>query len=122
MKKILIIEDNDEMRNLEKEVLVEAGYEVIEEANAKGGIELAVKEKPDLIIMDIRLPNKKRGIGAAKILRKDPQTKNIPIIFVTAYVLGEDTNEVKSIGNCGYITKPFKIEELLIEISKYLEK
>ena len=121
-KRILIIEDDADMRLIEKEILDGAGYEVLESDNAKDGIELAVKEKPDLILMDIRLPYKKKGIGAAKIIRNNEKTRHIPIIFVTGYSIWEQSQEVKSISNCGYLTKPFEIRTFLKYIEYYLNK
>tara|TARA_Y100000031_G_C8026008_1_gene294913 strand:+ start:26 stop:394 length:369 start_codon:yes stop_codon:yes gene_type:complete len=119
-KKILIIEDDDSMRKVERKLLELSGYEVFEASNAKDGNALAVKEKPNLILMDIRLPSKKRGIGAAKILRKQEQTSDIPIIFVTGYKKGEETKEIQGIANSGYITKPFESNDLLKAIEKYI--
>lgn len=121
-KTILVVEDNNEMRRLEVEALEGAGYETLEAANAKDGIALSLEKKPDLILMDIRLPSKKRGIGAARIVRNNEDTSHIPIIFVTAYAMGKETNEVKNIPNCGYLTKPFEIQALLDEVEQFLEK
>ena len=119
-KKILIIEDDDSMRGLEKKLLEAHGFEVLEATTAKEGTDLAINNNPDLILMDIRLPSKKRGIGAAKILRSHEQTANIPIVFVTGYNRGEDTAEVQNIPNCGYIVKPFENEDFLATINRYL--
>jgi two-component system cell cycle response regulator DivK len=120
-KRILVVEDDFEMRKLEKELLETAGYEILEAGNAKDGIAVAVKERPDLILMDIRLPSKKRGIGAARILRKDERTRGIPIIFVTGYTEGEDTEEVKNIANCEYVTKPFRMRALLKAVKRHVK-
>lgn len=121
MKKlILIIEDNDSLRAMEKKILESAGYRTLEVDNAKEGINLALKEKPDLIIMDIRLPSKKRGIGAARLIRKNPQIADVPIVFVTAYTKGQYTAEVQNISNSAYITKPFEIEEFLQKVKEYM--
>ena len=121
MKKVLIIEDNDEMRAFEKKLLESVGYEVLLSTDAKEGTTLAIEKQPHLIIMDIRLPSKKRGIGAARILRNHEATAHIPIIFVTAYSQGEETKEVQNISNCGYLSKPFDNKELLAIVKRYLE-
>ena len=121
-KKILIIDDDFQLRMIEKKNLEMSGYEVLESDNAADGIKLATEKKPDLILMDIRLPYKKRGIGAAKIIRNDDRTRNIPIIFVTAYPEWEYEDEVRNITNCGYLTKPFKTSHLLEYIQRYLAK
>ena len=117
---VLIIEDDDSMRILERRILESSGYEVLEADNGKTGTTLAIKEKPDLILMDIRLPSKKRGIGAARIIRSTEETKDIPIIFVTCYTKGEETSEVSNISKCGYLTKPFEIPDFISKIKEYL--
>ena len=119
-KKILIVEDNPEMLALEKELLENAGYEVLEATTARDGVVIAAARLPDLILMDIRLPSKKRGIGAAKLLRKEEATRNIPIIFVSAYAGGMQETEIKNIENYGYILKPFHIEDFLKTIKEYI--
>jgi DNA-binding response OmpR family regulator len=121
-KKILIVEDNADMRTLEKDILEEAGYETLQASRAKEGIAIALEEVPDLILMDVRLPSKKRGIGAAKILRKEEKTKDIPIIFVTAFDLIEDLGEVKTITKSDHILKPFEITDFLNKVKTWLEK
>ena len=119
-KKVLIVEDNAQMRFLEREILEERGYEVLESATSKDGIDLAVEKVPDIILMDVRLPSKKRGIGAAKALRKIDKTRDIPIIFVTGYADGEGSPEIKSITNCGYLTKPFEVKTFIEKVEKYI--
>ena len=119
--KVLIIEDNPEERMLERTILENAGYEVSEADNAKDGVKVAKKERPDLIIMDIRLPYKSKGIGAAKILRKTKGTEDIPIIFVTAYPVWEHSREIINIKNCGYLTKHFEPADLVKYIQQFLK-
>ncbi|MFH1665071.1 MAG: response regulator [Candidatus Omnitrophota bacterium] len=119
-KIILIVEDNYECRRMEKDILAAAGYDVLEAKDAKTGIALAQEKIPDLIIMDIRLPSKKRGIGAVKILRKDKETSHIPVIFVTGYAQGEQTTEVRNIDNFSYLVKPFEPKTLVDEVKKYI--
>lgn len=97
------------------------GYNVLETGIAKEGIELALTRPVDLIILDIRLPSKKRGIGTAKILRKAEKTKDVPIIFVTGYYEGEYAEEVAGISNHVYIIKPFKLADLLSIIKEKLK-
>ena len=119
-KKVLIVEDRLAVCTLEKRLLEASGYEVITADNAKDGVALATEQRPDIILMDIRLPSKKRGIGAARLLRKNKRTRDVPIIFVTGYIDGDETKEVRNITNCSYLEKPFEIETLLAEIEKYL--
>ena len=120
-KRILIIENDAAMRELERSILEHAGYVVSEADNAKDGITIAAAEMPDLILMDVRLPHKKRGIGAAKILRKKDETREIPIIFVSAYPAREESKEVTNITKCGYIIKPFGVIDFLSTVRKHLE-
>jgi len=101
-KKALVVDDNANNLMLEKDLLEVAGFEVFEADNAFGGIAIARKEKPDIIIMDVRLPDM-RGTETARILRRDKETRDIPIVFVTASVLAEGREEIKDITNTGFI-------------------
>jgi CheY-like chemotaxis protein len=120
-RRILIIEDDADQRFIEKTHLHAAGYETIEAGNAREGIDIAISEKPDLILMDVRLPYKKKGIGAAKILRNTNVTRDIPIIFVTAYSTLEESKEVRNIDKSAYLLKPYEPSVLLKHIEKLLE-
>ena len=80
-KKVLVVDDNANNLLLEKDLLEIAGFEVFVAENAARGIAVARKEKPDMILMDVRLPDM-RGTEAARILREDKETRDIPIIFV----------------------------------------
>ena len=113
MKKIVIIEDDEIVLELEKRLLEQNGYSVSAAKDSNQGIALVGEVKPDLIILDIRLPCKKKGIGAAKIMRKSEATRTTPILFVTGYLEGEESGEIKTIPNCRYITKPFDIGHFL---------
>lgn len=117
---ILIIEDDADFRMIEKKLLEHMDCEIIEAANAKDGVALAIEKIPDLILMDIRLPYKKRGIGVARMLRGNEATRGIPIIFVTAYAEGEFANDVRHIPNCGFITKPFEGNAFEEKIKEYI--
>jgi CheY-like chemotaxis protein len=118
-KKILIVDDDKNNSMLEKDLLVKAGFKVFAAANASSGIALASKEKPDIILMDVRLPDM-RGTEAAKILRQYKETRDIPIIFVTASVMQEDVKSLKDIPHTGYISKPINTHTFVTEISLYL--
>ena len=84
-KKALVVDDNENNLLLEKDLLEVAGFEVFVADNAAGGIAIARKEKPDIIIMDMRLPDM-RGSEAARILRQDKETSVIPVVSVAASV------------------------------------
>ena len=119
-KKALIIDDDGRTLMLEKDLLEAAGFEVFEAENAAGGIVTARREKPDIIIMDVRLPDM-RGPEAARILRQDTETGHIPIIFVTASVMAEGREEMSSIANSGFIGKPINTRTFAKEVSQFIK-
>jgi len=118
-KTALVVDDNANNLLLEKDLLEVAGFDVYEAENASDGIAVARKERPDIIIMDVRLPDM-RGYEAAKILRQDRTTREIPIIFVTASVMGEGKEEIKAIANTGFIDKPIDTRTFANEITNFL--
>lgn len=112
MKKILVIEDNNEIRENTAEILGLANYSVVTAQNGKIGVELANREKPDLIICDIMMPELD-GYGVLHILSKKPETAAIPFIFVTAKTERSDIRKGMELGADDYLTKPFDDTELL---------
>ncbi|PKL41056.1 MAG: response regulator [Spirochaetae bacterium HGW-Spirochaetae-1] len=118
-KKALIIDDNKNNLLLEKDLLEVAGFEVYEAEDAAGGIAIARKEKPDIIIMDVRLPDM-RGSEAARILRQEREIDHIPIVFVTASVMEEGREEINDIANSGFIGKPIDTRTFAKEISQFI--
>jgi CheY-like chemotaxis protein len=120
-KRILIIEDNVRNRKLERDLLNIAGYEVLEAEDATTGIALAKKEIPDLILMDIRLPDL-RGVEAARLLRQNEFTCDIPIVFVTASAMLGEEAEVCTFPRSGYITKPINTRTFVKELEKVLKE
>ncbi|MGA2548347.1 MAG: response regulator [Rectinemataceae bacterium] len=118
-KRALIIDDNANNLTLEKDLLEVAGFEVFVAEDAASGIALARKEIPDIIIMDMRLPDM-RGSDAAKILLLDAATRDIPIVFVTASVLAEGIEEIRTIPNAVFVSKPINTRTFAKEISHYI--
>ncbi len=112
MKKILVIEDNLEVRENLSEILELSGYQVSMAEDGKKGVELAVAEKPDLIICDVMMP-KLDGFGVLNILSKKSETASIPFIFLTAKAEKTDLRRGMNLGADDYITKPFFKDELL---------
>jgi two-component system cell cycle response regulator DivK len=119
-KRALIVDDNGNNLMLEKDLMEVAGFEVFVAENASSAIAIARKEKPDIIIMDMRLPDM-RGSEAARVLRQGKETCNIPIVFVTASVLGEGREEIKAITNSGFIGKPINTRTFAKEISQFIK-
>lgn len=121
MKKILLIEDNDDVRENTAEILGLSNYEVFTASNGKDGVELALKEVPDLIICDIMMPVLD-GYGVLHLLTKRQETAGIPFIFLTAKSEKEDFRKGMGMGADDYITKPFDGAELLNAVEARLRK
>jgi two-component system, cell cycle response regulator DivK len=117
--RVLVVDDNANNLMLEKDLLEVAGFEVFTAENASGAVTIARKEIPDIIIMDVRLPDM-RGSVAALILRQDKGTSGIPIVFVTASVMAEGRDEIKAITNSGFIGKPINTRTFAKEITAYI--
>lgn len=119
MKKILVVEDNETNMYLCCRILKSSGYEVIEAKTGEEGVELAIKEKPDLIIMDIQLPGID-GYEATKRLRKLEVDREIPIVALTSYAMAGDREKSLAAGCTGYLEKPINPNTFMSEIEKYL--
>ncbi len=121
MKKILLIEDNNEMRENTAEILELANYQVITAENGRSGVEKAGKEHPDLIICDIMMPDLD-GYGVLYLLSKNIETAGIPFVFLTAKAEKADMRKGMSMGADDYLTKPFEEMELLNAVEARLRK
>ena len=121
MGTILIIDDHTEIRENIAEILQLAGYATMVAENGKKGVELAIREKPSLIICDIMMPELD-GYGVLHLLRKNPATEYIPFIFLTAKVERNDFRKGMEMGADDFITKPFDDIELLNAIETRLKK
>ncbi|MFC1708437.1 response regulator [Candidatus Omnitrophota bacterium] len=117
-KKVLIVDDEKDIREIIKIPLLQSGFQVFEAGNGKEAVELAKKEKPDLITLDIMMPGID-GFQTAKIIKEDPETTNIPIIILS--VLNQDKEELVQ-GIADYISKPFKPAELVVKIKEAIFK
>ncbi|MDF3026300.1 MAG: transcriptional regulator, Crp/Fnr family [Fluviicola sp.] len=121
MKKILLIEDNKDIRENTAEILTLANYSVLTAENGKIGVELALKEKPDLIICDIMMPVLD-GYGVLHLLSKNDETATIPFVFLTAKAERSDFRKGMEMGADDYLTKPFDDMELLNIVDVRLRK
>jgi len=119
MKRILVVEDNRASMYLIRFILEKNGYEVIVAKDGTSGVELAIKEKPDLIIMDLQLPDI-NGLEATKRIRASKAGSKIPIIALTSYAMVGDREEALAAGCTSYIQKPINPETFMAEIEKYL--
>ncbi|MCC7232035.1 MAG: response regulator [Bacteroidia bacterium] len=121
MKKILLIEDNAEMRENTAEILELANYQVATAENGRLGVIKAGQDKPDLVICDIMMPDLD-GYGVLYLLGKNPATADIPFIFLTAKAEKSDVRKGMSMGADDYLTKPFEEMELLNAVEARLRK
>lgn len=121
MKTILIIEDNEDIRENVAEILTLSDYKVLMAPNGKEGIEIAQEKRPDLIVCDIMMPGVD-GYGVLHVLHKDPETQNIPFIFLTSKSERSDFRIAMEMGADDYITKPFAGNELLNAIESRFKK
>jgi CheY-like chemotaxis protein len=120
MKKILLVEDNETSIYLIGFILKSKGHEVIEARSGEEGVALAIKEKADLIIMDIQLPGID-GMEATKRIRGSKADSEIPIVALTSYAMVGDREKALKAGCTGYIEKPINPETFMDEIERYLK-
>jgi two-component system, cell cycle response regulator DivK len=118
-RKILIVEDNEDSRELVVKVLRNKGYEMVEAADGEEAIEKAVAEKPDLILLDISLP-KLDGYEVAKRLKSLEEFQEIPIVAFTAHAMKGDREKAIVAGFEGYISKPVDIRELPVQVKSFI--
>ena len=120
-KTILIVEDDSKNLTLFRDVLQVSGYKTIEATDGKKGIELAKTGKPDLILMDIQMPEID-GLEATRILKADATTSNIPVIALTAYAMKGDKERIIESGCDVYLSKPINTRELPGVIDRMLSQ
>jgi two-component system cell cycle response regulator DivK len=120
MATILVVEDNELNIKLFKDVLSFHKYDVLISENGEKGYDMAVQNKPDLVLLDIQLPDI-AGYEVAKRLRANPDTAKIPIIAVTSYAMSEDKEKCIEAGCSDYVSKPINIRDLMDTITKYLK-
>jgi two-component system cell cycle response regulator DivK len=118
-KRILVIEDNDQNLYLVTFLLERRGFEVIAARDGLGGIQTAVREVPDLILLDIQLPLMD-GYDVAARLRDATELSHVPIVAVTSYAMAGDREKALASGCSGYIVKPINPDTFLAEIEAYL--
>jgi two-component system cell cycle response regulator DivK len=118
-KRILVIEDTEDNRQILRDLLNNAGFEVIEATDGAAGVEAAGRVGPDLILMDIQLPVID-GYEATRRIKADPALRHIPIIAVTSYALSGDEAKTRDAGCDGYIAKPFSPRALLAMVRQFI--
>jgi len=117
---ILVIEDNDVNMELFRDILLRIGkYRMLEAVDAETGIRMAREHHPDLILMDIELPDMD-GLSASRVIKNDGELADIPIVALTSYAMSGDEEKARAAGCSGYLTKPINTRSFLKEIVKYL--
>jgi two-component system cell cycle response regulator DivK len=118
-KRILVVEDQEDNRRIIRDLLMNAGYELIEATDGAAGVRQAETERPDLILMDIQLPVLD-GHEATRRIKQNAALRAIPIIVVTSYALSGDDAKATAAGADAYVAKPFSPRQLLATIRKFL--
>ena len=118
-KCILVVEDQEDNRRILRDLLGNAGYELIEVESGEGALAAVMTRRPDLILMDIQLPVMD-GYEAAKRIKSNPEMKEVPVIAMTAYALAGDDAKALAVGCTAYITKPYSPRALLAKVREYL--
>jgi CheY-like chemotaxis protein len=118
-KTVLLVEDNEDNRIVYSTILQHFGYRVMEALNGEEGIAKARAEKPDLILMDISIPVID-GWEATQVLKRDPETRSIPIVALTAHALVSDREKAMEVGCDSYLAKPCEPKADVSEVAKFI--
>ncbi|WP_170482606.1 response regulator [Ruegeria arenilitoris] len=120
-KRILVVEDQADNRRILRDLLGNYGFEVLEAENGAQGVDRAIAEKPDLILMDIQMPELD-GYDATRQIKKHPIGTNIPIIAVTSFALSGDETKAREAGCDDYVAKPYSPRALLAKVIAFVEQ
>jgi two-component system cell cycle response regulator DivK len=118
-KRILIVEDREDNRQILRDLLASTDYEIVEAENGVEALAAVAKQRPDLILMDIQLPVMD-GYEATRRIKSDPALRSIPIIAVTSYALSGDEEKAREAGCDAYVPKPYSPRQLLAKIREFL--
>jgi two-component system cell cycle response regulator DivK len=116
---ILHIEDNDFNRKIVRDLLARTSYRLTEATDGESGVAMALREPPDLMLVDIQLP-KLSGLEVTRRLRSEPATAHVPIIVITSFALSGDDQRAKEVGASYYLSKPYSPRELLEAIRRFV--
>jgi two-component system, cell cycle response regulator DivK len=118
-KRILVVEDQEDNRQILRDLLATTDYQVVEAENGEAALAAVAKQRPDLILMDIQLPILD-GYEATRRIKADPALRSIPIIAVTSYALSGDEEKARAAGCDDFVPKPYSPRQLLAKIRRYL--
>ena len=119
--RVLIVEDNPLNLKLVRDVLLKAGFEVIEACTGEEGVARAQDSQPDMILMDLQLPGI-NGTQALRLIRNDPSGAMIPVVALTAFAMSEDRDRALLEGFDGYVSKPISVRALPHQVAKFLRE
>jgi len=111
-KRILVVEDQEDLRGILRDLLVSSGYEMLEAGDGQAGVDKAKAEKPDLILMDIQMPVM-NGYDATRTIKADPDLKPIPVVAISSFAMKGDEEKARAAGCDHYVTKPYSPMQLL---------
>ena len=120
-KRILVVEDQEDNRQIIRDMLTGTDDEIIEAENGEEALAAVAKQRPDLILMDVQLPIMD-GYEAARRIKADPALRSIPIIAVTSYALSGEDKRAQAAGCDDYVAKPYSPRQLLAKIRQYLSQ
>ena len=120
-KTILVVEDQEDNRQILRDLLGSAGFRMVEAHDGEQALLVARSQRPDLILMDIQLPILD-GYEATRAIKRDPELKHIPVIAVTSYALSGDEARAREAGCDAYVAKPYSTRHLLARIEQFLEQ
>jgi len=119
VKRILVVDDTPDSRQIMHDLLTSAGYSLFEATDGAAGVAAALEHRPDLILMDIQLPVLD-GYEATRRIKARPETATIPVVAVTSYALNGDGARAMAAGCDGYVTKPFSPRQLLAKVREFV--
>ena len=117
----LVVDDNEKNRKLARDVLRHAGFSTLEASTGRAAVTLAVQQQPDVILMDIRLPDID-GTSAVRELKQDTRTDGIPVVALTSFAMKGDRERFLAAGFDGYIEKPISVRDFPGEVGSYCRR
>jgi two-component system, cell cycle response regulator DivK len=120
-KTILVVEDQEDNRQILRDLLASSGFLMIEAHDGQQALAMARSQRPDLILMDIQLPVVD-GYEATRSIKRDPELRHIPVIAVTSYALSGDEERAREAGCDAYVAKPYSTRHLLAKIGQFFEE
>ncbi len=118
-KVVLLIDDQDDEREIQRALLTHRGYSVLDASNGVLGLEIALEQQPDLILLDVAMP-RMDGFAVCRAIRADPRTATIPVLFYTASVVGDLVDQMEEAGGSGVLVKPMDPNLVADEVRKLI--